>query len=371
MRIEDSSFLDYPDLDGKVYGDQNATISMWADGTNIRSDVSWDRTLDLSNKRINYNLPFAEYMAPKSQVNLDKLLRDHGITRTTRQSISMADRQLAFVPEAKELEITAANSTPRFQSECNMLVRQRVVGGQSLSEYLKTKSNAKNTVKFEVHDTPDGQYEIHRYWINGDESRDDPAGHTVIVVDPQKGFSVQSFTSSVSGRTEVDFRYSYTAVDGIWVLTGVANKYYSSDSSKPVRTIIFSLGPQSLQVNQPIDAKVFSIEALRLPKGTHVNDRIENQEYLYNDIPLHLKAGLVEAKKELLQLPKDLDAPLSVPSTRNVTTGVNVTSMPAVITGGAKAPREGHEWLWWMLGLAAVVLGLVIVRAVRRTRGVK
>lgn len=374
LHIMDKSLLDYPDLDGRRFDSQTAVFSVWADKSRFRSDVSWDRTVNLTDRRLQYNLPLAEHFVPANeQVDEKAVLRAHGTTQSTYQWIYVNDFQATLTREARRLDVSPPGAPPGYTCPFRSILHQAVVGSQTLPEYLQAKVSNEKTVRTTVRRQEDGTCAIDFYWCQGSDSRDAPSGHTTLALDPDRGFCVTRYASTVSGKPEIDFQFEYTAIDGIWVMTKEVRKYYRGGGSEPSEVSTLTIDANSLKLNSAIEPEVFTLEALKIPKGTFIYDRIKNAEYLYNDIPLHLKVAVSQAQRELEKLPDSLfheRPPTGVPSlekqdlpragTQPVSPGV-----VAVKTGTG----DGRAWVYAVPIAAAgvaMILALAVLLAKRR-----
>jgi hypothetical protein len=122
-------------------------------------------------------------------------------------------------------------------------------------------------------------------------------------VDATKGYTIQSFTKSAGDQPIRAAQYEYAQVGDVWVLVSAASQRYDwmRGEKKPIRTVSLKIDVRSLKVNEPVDPNVFTVDALNIRKGSLVTDNIADKRYLYNDVPIHLKAALFEAHSYLAQ----------------------------------------------------------------------
>jgi len=103
FRMEDARFLACKDLDDKSYPDQNASIRLWKDNARFRTDIVYDRTFDLRNNKVHYNLPYGEYIMPSVEWEQKKedLKRKHGVVQSTLRFMQLEGKAYHYRVEAK------------------------------------------------------------------------------------------------------------------------------------------------------------------------------------------------------------------------------------------------------------------------------
>ena len=175
----------------------------------------------------------------------------------------------------------------------------------------------------------------------------------------------------VDGRVVREGNYDYAEKGGAWVLVSAEVKNHRDPATAPA-VVSLKIDVASLKVNQPVDPRVFTVDAMGIRKGTHVTNKITNETSLYDDIPIHLKVALQEAQRSLQELPPDLGTgpavdtrsaasrPAGLPGAGSTRPMAALDTLPSS-DNGARVPNAApHGALLWAIGGCA---GLVIVLA--------
>ena len=127
-----------------------------------------------------------------------------------------------------------------------------------------------------------------------------------MTVDSNKGCTVQRIRTFNENQLSSESEFEYAEIDGAWVMVGATTTSYNPGSGKVERRVSLQVDQDSLKVNQLIDQKMFTVDSLGIRKGSLISDQLTGQEYLYEDVPLHLKHAVQEAMGEMYDMPEDL-----------------------------------------------------------------
>lgn len=295
------------DLDGKTYDGHTANIQLWKNNNSIRIDSVYDRMFDIIHGEVKYNLPFGDYIEQKRTHDKNMLVRKYGTTVTTGRYLCLKDKDVdksyRYLQEGKELIISDASTMPQGNLECLWVSNNMFYLQKTFSRFAK--GIMKNSdVSFEVKETGSGVYSIHVYSL--EKNSDNQYRHEArLQIDANRGYAVTDFEIFLYNQPEFKGEYQYTESDGTWVLTSFKAMYYNKGAIE--RTVTLESDIKSLKINQPIDPKTFTVEALNIAKGSLVIDKTDGKRYLYNDVPMHLKVALHEAQRDLEKLPEDME----------------------------------------------------------------
>ena len=289
------------DLDGKEYCDRNGMIVLWKDGERIREDSEFDRRFR-SDGTIAYNLPFGEHIAPRDEVDLVSLKRQHGVMETTRRLLWNGKELYEYVDEGKTCIITD-KFDPKWCDDFS--VPTRWLATNRLSWY-----SAPEFVR-RVGEAGDGAFSVRG--LGDDRYAVEIAGRTwrhEFTVDTNQGYTISNekhmIMDDAGWHVEEEGDYRYAEYGSAWVLVAGERKRYDKKTWEPLEFVTMTVEQESLMVNEPIDPSVFSMDALKMRKGTYVVDTIVGRKYVYNDIPIDLKVALVAAKRDQYVLPEEL-----------------------------------------------------------------
>ena len=132
-------------------------------------------------------------------------------------------------------------------------------------------------------------------------------------VNPREGYSVTCVEETINGEKHFNGKYRYVERNGAWVLVGLETNDYNRKTGKIEARTILEVNEESLKVNQPIEDDIFTVKSLGIRKGARVVDEIKGEEYVFDDIPMHLKVAVAEAQKDLESLPDALMVPTKMP----------------------------------------------------------
>jgi len=311
FNMEDARFLECKDLDNKSYPDQNASIQIWKDNDRFRTDIVYDRTFDVRSNKVHYNLPYGEYIMPTTEWNQRKeeLKRKHGVLETTTRFMQLEDKSYWYTVESKDFKIDRISDFFPGPKVCKWMWKGSVLAGRTFPEYIRRKAALSTTKSFVVEDLGKGRYAVQQNFT-GTRNGAKVSGKTRIVIDTKKGYTVESFSKDAGGYLIYDAEYNYEKVGDAWILVGADYKDYDwrAEVNKVKSNISLAVDVDSLKVNEPVDENIFTVESLGIEKGSLVRDSIARKKYLYNDVPLHLKIALVEAKSIIDQSPEYLAA---------------------------------------------------------------
>lgn len=299
LRTDDVKFLKCKDYEGKSYKSQNSDFEIWKDGPKLRSDIVIDRTFDFDNNKVKYNLPFGEYVMPSREwaQKKEEIERKHGVTQTTLKVLRLADKQCNYFVESKDVTIDKTVDYFPGPNACEWITEGRIFYGVTFPEYIKDKAKLPSTKSFEVEDLGGGRYAVYENF-NGTTKEKEFAGRTRIVVNASQGYTIESYTRKAEDSIIYDAEYKYAKKGNAWVIVGGYFKRYDwmGQENKVKSTVSLTVDADTLKVNEPIDPKVFTFESLNILKGSLVRDSIEDKEYLFNDVPIHLKVSLAKAQ---------------------------------------------------------------------------
>ena len=304
LRVEDVSFKECKDLDNKSYQDQNVKMVIWKDGNIFHTDIVYDRTFDTRKNKVTYHLPYGEHIMPVKDLveNREDLYRKHGVVQTTIRFLQLKDKQYNYFVESKDFTIDKV--TPSFfpgPQACEWILKGSILGSQTFPEYIRRKAKLPSTKSFEVKDLGNGRHAIYQNFI-GTKNETKFSGKTRLVINATKGYTIENFTRNAENQIIYDAKYEYAEIGKVWVLVSADFKRYDwmGDVNKVNRAISLSVDVNSLKINEPVDPNVFTVQSLNIQKGTLVRDSISDKRYLFNDIPIHLKAALAETQNYII-----------------------------------------------------------------------
>ena len=313
LRTEDARFLACKDLDNKSYPDQNANISIWKDNANFRADIVYDRTFDIRNNKLHYHLPYGEHIMPTTDWKQQKenLKREHGILQTTTRFMQLEDKAFNYLVEGKDFTIDRATDFFPGPQACEWMWKGSILGSETFPEYIRSYSRLPSTKSFLVEDLGQGRYAVLQNFI-GTKGETQVPGKTRLIINATQGYTVESVTREAGGQLIYDAEYKYTKLGNTWVLVGAEFKRYSwmEEVHTVESTVSLSVDVNSLKVNEPVDPNIFTVESLDIQKGSLVRDSVAGKRYLYNDIPIRLKAALAEAQNLIGEPLDDQEDPL-------------------------------------------------------------
>ena len=289
LRIENKMFAACKDLDEKSYSDQRACFKIWRDGENHRVDIVYDRTFDPIKKRVNYNLPLGEYRwRAGDAMEKERLQREHGTTQTTTRIMQVGPKLHHYLVESRDYIIDKADEHHYLGPEpCRWMWKGSVLVSETFSEYITDLSERSTTKSIDVVSLSDGRCAVRQTFVGTDQSGE-VTGSTRIIIDTNKGYTVESFTREAGGRTVYDANFRYRMADKAWVLVSAVFKSYDWMGKKPdavTNAVWLDVDDDSLKVNEAIASCVFTVESLRVHDDALVRDAVEDKRYRYGDRP--------------------------------------------------------------------------------------
>lgn len=299
LLMEDARFLACKDLDGKSYPDQNVRVSIWKDNARFRTDFVYDRTFDTRNNEVNYNLPYGEHIMTTTEWEEQKedVKRKYGVLQTTRRFMQLEDKVYNYRVEGKDFTINKPGTRFIGPKACEWMWKGSIIGSRTFPDYITEKAKLSSMRSFAVEDLSSGRYAVNHAWV-GTSSGREVSGKTHLVIDATKGYTVESVRREAGGQRIYEGKFKYAEAGNVWVLVGADYKDYDwrGEVNKVRSAVSLSIDVNSLKVNEPVDPNIFTVKSLGIQKGSLVRDSVAGKRYVYNDVPIRLKAALVEAQ---------------------------------------------------------------------------
>lgn len=296
---------------GQTYNSQTQQFAVWTDGVSWRYDVTADREVTPENEVV-YNLPYGEHITSYAKLDreggVDALKREFGTPQSTNRTIVTEAAVYQYRPEANELDLNNRLAVMVLEEQVGVqLARGKVIpGGLTMAElvdhWAELAQRGKRSV--EVTSLENGEYLIRTAGFVTREGKPALSCTSEVVVDLDKGGNVVSYIGQVDGRIVESRRYSYMNVGGAWVVSHAEIGAMFSPDGTPTVNGVYDVHAESVRINEPIDPQVFGFESLGVRRGALVFDAETREEYLYDDVPLHLKVALAmerEREEELAE----------------------------------------------------------------------
>ncbi|MEW6198332.1 MAG: hypothetical protein AB1601_06665 [Planctomycetota bacterium] len=284
----------------QMYHSRTQQFAIWKDAVHCRFDVVTDRTVNELGE-VNYSLPAGEHITSYAKLEreggLAELKRKHGTPQSTERRIVTPAARYWYMVESNRVSIGHYNQHAQVNRALEMrLAMNKVCFGWTMAELvdqwaaLLDRGSPDAPRLLEAVPLDGGQYRVRTISENGTESGE-------IVADLNKGGNILSYVLHQGGRIVSSGRFDYANAGGAWVLAHGEVVDYGPDGVVDVE-LFYEAAPESIRVNEPIDPQVFTWEALDVRKGAQVVDLETGEEYLYDDIPLHLKVALAIAREK-------------------------------------------------------------------------
>jgi hypothetical protein len=290
----------------QTYNSQTREFSVWKDALNCRFDVTADREVDGQTGEVIYHLPYAEHIT--SYAKLDReggfhaLKREYGTPQHTTRTIVTPDQGYQYEPESNELRLNIDPFTVRALNEQlgMQFALNRTLHGFTMAESVDRWAELATRGDRSIEVTPlgDGQYRIRSTVTAPHEGNPTHCSILDVVVDLDQGGNVLSQLYQTDGQIVETGQFEYMNVNGAWVVAHAEVARQIGPDGVPLVNAVYDVRPESIRINEPIDPVVFSFEGLGVRRGAHVQDHKTGEEYLYDDIPLHLKVALAAAREK-------------------------------------------------------------------------
>lgn len=319
----------------QMYHSRTQQFAIWKDAVHCRFDVVTDRTVN-ERGEVNYSLPAGEHITSYAKLEreggLAELKRKHGTPQSTERRIVTPAARYWYMVESNRVSIGHYNLHTHINLKPEMrLAMNKVCFGWTMAELvdqwaaLLDRGSPDAPRLLEAVPLDGGQCRVRTISENGTESGE-------IVADLNKGGNILSYVLHQGGRIVSSGRFDYANAGGAWVLTHGEVVDYGPDGVVDVE-LFYEAAPESIRVNEPIDPQVFTWEALDVRKGAQVVDLQTGEEYLYDDIPLHLKVALAMARE------KEEEAAEAAARARETATAAPAPAEPAAEASASGADR--------------------------------
>ncbi len=282
------------------YKSQTRTLSVWKDSVNCRFDVSADRVTTESGE-VNYNVPYADHIMSHEKMEREggwtEFLRRYGTPQTTTRQIVTADRTWLYQVELNQLEIDGDMVVMMQRGDedlafaCNG-VTYGLTTSEVIDRWVELAQRGDPGRSLAVTGLGSSLYQIH-LTISGQNGATETFE---TIVDLDKGANPVSRVKRRDGRITEAAEFEYMKVGSAWLVRDAKYTEFALDGAVD-KCAVYHVAPDSVRVNEQIDTQVFQFEGLGVRKGARVVDAKTREEYLYDDMPLHLKAALAAAKE--------------------------------------------------------------------------
>jgi hypothetical protein len=316
---------------GETYNSQTRDFCVWNDGVNLRFDGTSNRTVDGGTREVVYNVPYGEHFCIATDADRQALKREFGTTQTTERNLITADEDYSYRPESNYLELGLRNPGRVEQHPEVAVALNRTFQGSALDEFVdRWEELAKRGDRsVEVTHLEAGQYLV-RTTVNLVLQDQQPfTGIGEAVVDLDQGGNVISYVGQVNGQVQTRSQFEYMNVDGVWVVAHAEVAWPIGPDGVPMVNAVYEVPRAGVRINAPIDPRVFSFEGLAVRKGAYVSDQKAGETYVYDDVPVDVKAALWLAREmEKERANAAAEAPQSLP--------------PAQVDAPAAMPQPGQ-----------------------------
>lgn len=289
----------------QTHNSQTREFSVWKDALNCRFDVTADREMDGATGEVHYNLAYGEHITSYARLDLAALKRQYGTPQSTRQTIVTPNKVYRYRPEANQLELNdfftarALDEQPETEMQ---LVLNKAFAGFTVAEFVDRWAElaSRGDRSIETTSLGDGKYRI-RTAVEGKPTL---ACASEAIIDLDKGANVLSYVGQIDGQIVRTGQFDYMQAGGAWVVLHAEVAELVGADSAPMVKVVYDVHPESVRINEPIDPQVFTFEALAVRRGALVFDSDTGEEYLYDDVPLHVKVALAmerEREEELAE----------------------------------------------------------------------
>lgn len=291
-------------ITGDTSDSQTRVFTLWKDPLRWRFDVTADRETSPQGEVI-YKLPYGEHITSYAKIEreggLDALKRQYGTPLSTTRSIVSPDGGLRYRPESNTVELNVPYENLALVDEQPdlQLALSKVLLGRTLAEFVDrwTELPVEGNRRVEVERVGETQYRLRFVFVEPPT----PTGSSVhtrdVFVDLDKGGSVLSYVDRTDARVVSTGEFDYISVEDTWVLSHAVVTRTPGPDGPPGFATVYDIAPESLRVNEPIEPRIFTFEGLEVRKGALVFDHKTREEFLYDDIPLHLKVALAMARE--------------------------------------------------------------------------
>jgi hypothetical protein len=283
----------------RAYNSQTGVFSVWKQPGSCRFDGTYDHVVTSAGEVV-YHVPYAEHIISGDRLEreggMTEFNRKYGTPQTTERIVVTPGNTYRYHPEDNFLMVDGDDAAGKIEGEKEMgLALNRVYGSRfTIAERIERWfESAQRGLHGSVDVVGLGQG---RYRIRAPASPEAPDGEET-VVDLDKGGNTLSYTTRKGGQVAERNEFEYANVGGAWVLIHADMNELGPDGAVDTH-VVYQVDPQSLHVNEPIDPQVFTFEGLNVRKGAHVINAKTREEFLYDDVPLHVKAALAEAREQ-------------------------------------------------------------------------
>jgi hypothetical protein len=303
---------------GQNYDSQNRSFSAWRNTLgNARLDVTADRHTDGKTSEIRYNVPYGDHITSCRKLEREggwaDVEREYGTPQTTRRMIVTPSVSYWYEPECNQLYL----DDPRLAALDDELEMQLVLnrmpdagtGADVLDRWAAMADRPGRSVT--LMELGGGLYHA-QLTIDTLGAEGHGALHTRdIVVDLERGGNIVSYAARTDGKVVDTGQFDYMNVGGAWVVTHAEYEGGIGPDGVPMMRAVYDVQPESVQVNQPIDPRIFSFGGLDVRRGALVRDYKADEQYLYDDVPIDVKVALAaerEREEEAAASAKQQDA---------------------------------------------------------------
>jgi hypothetical protein len=289
---------------GQTYDSQNRFFSVWRDGVgDARLDVTADRETDGRTTEVRYNVPYGEHITSCSKLAREggsaEVERRYGTPQTTRRMILTPSASYRYEPERNQVYVddpglTALEEQPEMQLALNRMP-DAGTAAELLERWAAVADSSGRSAT--LTDLGGGQYHIRlRIDTSGAEGRGISQTRDV-VVDLERGGNIVSYAAQTDGDLVETGQFDYVNVGGAWVVAHAEIVGGIGADGVPTVRAVYDVQPKSIRINQPIDAHVFSFAGLDVRRGALVRDYTTDEQYLYDDVPIHIKIALAAERE--------------------------------------------------------------------------
>jgi hypothetical protein len=285
---------------GKTYESQTREFSVWKDAVNLRWDETSNREVDGGTGEVLYNVPYGEHFCDATEADRQALQRKFGTTQSTRRNLITADEGYLYQPESNALFFGQRNrGGVEEQQEVAFALNRTFMGGtldqfvDRWAELAKRRDQSQEVTHLEP-----GQYLL-RTAVNVALPGEQPYTSTLqAVVDLDKGGNVMSYVVNDGGQVRSTGQFEYMNVDGTWVVAHAEVAEMIGPDGVPMTNAVYEIRPEGVQINAPIDPRIFTFEGLEVRRGALVVNQKTGENYLYDeDMTIEQKAALWVARE--------------------------------------------------------------------------
>jgi hypothetical protein len=284
LRVECDEFERALDRDGNSFRTQTANFALWQDGQRVRIDRTFDRTFDLRNNSIVYRFSMVDVVGTVRSEDAKSFVTQHGTPRETIRYLRADGREYIYCVESEHVLLRHSHAPYPIMAELKWLTGGATVHDRTLRALVAETLRRKMDVALEDVGCRGRALTISTVYNLADGNRIPTS--TRILIDPQRGNTVQRVEVQTGGSIGATVDYEYANRGGAWVVVDGDERELDPASGRTTRRTTLHVEMDSLRINDAIDPTVFDPDGLGIAKGALVHDQARAEPYLHDDVSI-------------------------------------------------------------------------------------